>query len=171
MKQIALKLLVVAMLASGLVGVSASPSFAAGCFGTSCNGRNPDSNGCTADTVWDYYHNGGGSVQYTLQIRKSANCGAVWGRIIKQDCYGGSKHWYVSIEHMQWTPYGWYLTRDGTATSGNSTCDGGREWSYMRTYNSYDRYRVCTESRLIDDTSRPARDAALATCWSDYLYI
>jgi hypothetical protein len=169
--RVAARALVSALFASVMIGFTASPSLAAGCFGTGCNGKDPNAMGCSATTAWYHWHDGGGSIQYSVELRKSADCGAVWGRIIKYDCYSGSRHWYVSIEHMQWTPYGWYLTRDGTATSANSYCDGGREWSYMRVYNSYDRYRVCIESRPRDDWTRPARDAALTTCWSDYLYV
>jgi len=67
--------------------ISASPSFAAGCHASGCNGRNPVSMGCDRDAVtlnqavFEDHASGGTFGRQVVALRHSSRCNASWSRV------------------------------------------------------------------------------------------
>jgi hypothetical protein len=85
--------MLVAPLTSGLVSTAyAAPS----CSGASCQGKDPQANGCSADatTLYDF---GGG-----IQLRYSGACDAAWARYTGPPVSAGYPYW---IERREFQTY------------------------------------------------------------------
>ncbi|WP_354643777.1 DUF2690 domain-containing protein [Kitasatospora camelliae] len=98
-----------ALALSALVGVS--PAHAAvGCYGSGCNGKDPQALGCYADAYT-------GSQVTTddgrlLQLRYSPACGAAWGRLLQS--YVGD---YVAVTSSTGLSYSAYVSSSKTWTA------------------------------------------------------
>jgi len=60
---------------------------AASCYGTSCRGKDPNSEGCHYDKHWDNYseHEILGVGKVRVEIRHSHTCGAFWTKVISEN--------------------------------------------------------------------------------------
>ncbi len=58
-----------------------SPAAAVGCTGAGCNGKDPDSNGCSPGSVVLKSTYSGGARSVTVDLKYSAACNAKWGRV------------------------------------------------------------------------------------------
>ncbi|MEU7997061.1 DUF2690 domain-containing protein [Micromonospora sp. NPDC049060] len=127
-------------LGTGLAVVAgpASPALAA-CSGSSCNGKDPNANGCTATTPSGaaFWHS-----SYSVEMRRSSNCAAIWTRVTIDDylptcCLSIS----ISIERQLYTPYGYSRTHYYTKEVGAGL--EGSWWTVMTQNTSDDRHRSC----------------------------
>lgn len=94
-----LALLLGLLLAIGVTGFSAaSPAFAAGCWDSSCNGQDPNAEGCAGDatdaSTHGIYYNG--TYLGNLRLRYSGACFAYWPR---WDPSGTSYNVQMSVWH------------------------------------------------------------------------
>jgi hypothetical protein len=139
-RPVALTLLVL-LLSCLAVAVTAQPAAAALCYGSTCNGKDPNAQGCSAvnvvaTEVW--------SDSFSVAMRYSSGCAARWTRMIIDDylrtcCIPA----YISIERQLWTPYGdkrthYYVKKIGAGLEGSF-------WTPMVQNSSDDRARSCYE--------------------------
>ncbi|MFE9747177.1 DUF2690 domain-containing protein [Saccharothrix saharensis] len=80
--------LVVLATACGFSLTTAAPALAAGCYATSCDGRDPQAMGCAGDAITKDSFSWDGTY---FELRLSYNCHAVWARSSNSayPCYGG----------------------------------------------------------------------------------
>jgi hypothetical protein len=94
----------VVVMATAVTVLSAAPASAAGCFGHTCNGRNPVAMGCGADAVTINHvtqqdnASGGTFGRQVVQLRYSRRCNASWARVIASA--GGTAHVTSSSAYM-----------------------------------------------------------------------
>lgn len=127
-------------LASGvtLVAGPASPALAA-CSGSSCNGKDPNAQGCSGvnvsgTEVWQ--------ASFSVAMRYSSGCAARWTRLVIDDylptcCVPIT----ISTERQIWSPYGyarthWYSKQVGAGVEGSF-------WTVMTQNSSDDRHNAC----------------------------
>lgn len=119
-------LILVAIVASLLAVVVASPASAAACYGSTCNGKNPDGL-CSGDaiTVRSMDVRGEGM----LQLRYSPSCKANWGKFW---FYWRTEAGYLlSDVHMHARVTVWNPGKTSYGTAHYATGLGGSYWSYM----------------------------------------
>jgi len=126
---------IVAIAVGGAVVISPQSASAVGCSGHTCNGRDPEANGCdtgptqtrtrfskTVDDMWTY------------QLRHSFACLSMWGRFIRDDCsYPSPVHHWLRVDTQIWSLNEWrpYATQVDDMWGETSNCNGGTAWTPM----------------------------------------
>lgn len=119
-KRIASRTAVVLVLALAGAGLTAAPSSAATCAGSSCEGKDPQKYGCSGDakTVTSATLDR----SYTIQIRRSAKCKAEWARYIDNGGVITPTFWVESWTYINVPPIHSRRKKLGLVNS---------QWSYM----------------------------------------
>jgi hypothetical protein len=132
-----------AILATAAVLLPAQPSMAVGCVGSACDGKNPQTMGCSTgaqikkERTWFQ--------EVTLQLRYSPACDAWWTRAI---CDRPDPTSALSVHIVQ------ELLQNGVwreadrqrivGTYHDVPCEGGQSWTYMiGDFPHNDRYYTC----------------------------
>lgn len=121
------------------VAVTAQPAAAASCYGSTCNGKDPNAQGCSAvnvaaTQVWQS--------SFSVAMRYSSGCAARWTRMIVDDyLHTCCVPMYISIERQIYTPYGYarthyYVKKVAAGLEGSF-------WTLMVQNSSDDRARSC----------------------------
>ncbi|MGN9838227.1 DUF2690 domain-containing protein [Nonomuraea sp. H19] len=120
---------VVAATVAGVSPAASSTTTALACSGTSCNGKNPSTQGCSATaTPRESFLHGG---RYTVQLRYASACRSFWGRIVRDDCDLIQGFAHLRVQRRQWTTYGWYTTHTYYRIQSEIPCNGGVGYTYM----------------------------------------
>ncbi|MFE7590761.1 DUF2690 domain-containing protein [Kitasatospora sp. NPDC057512] len=107
---------------------AATPQVTAGCYASSCSGRDPIQMGCNADA---YTVESVSSAYGTIELRYSSSCKANWARI--SGASNGQLFWVENSSDIQFwnaigsTGYGDMVDGSGSARaciSGNGPCTG-----------------------------------------------
>ncbi|MFB6580788.1 DUF2690 domain-containing protein [Streptomyces sp. NPDC056402] len=127
-RPLALSCLSTTVLASSLLLAPALPAAAeapTSCRGSSCTGKNPQSEGCSSGArVIDRVQPAGGGPE--VELRNSTRCSAAWARIQK-----ANSNWRFKIEIRRGNSY--------TANASPSYA------AYTRMVGSSNAYRACVE--------------------------
>jgi Protein of unknown function (DUF2690) len=144
--------------------MQATPASAAGCNGSGCAGKNPDTMGCTGSTIESKTIGGAAGPQtLTIQLRRAGNCTAFWARAVRDDC-AYPAYTYIKEQQQLWTTYGWYdLAVQYKQLSGS--CNGGTTYTNMNPDRGDDRHRACIAQSL----SGPVNPATIAN-WNCTAY-
>ncbi|MFD2354198.1 hypothetical protein ACFSTC_40335 [Nonomuraea ferruginea] len=158
-----------AVVAATVAGVSPlaaeSPSTALACSGTSCNGKNPNTEGCSATgTPRELFLHSG---RYTLQLRDGAGCRAFWGRIVRDDCDLIQGFAHLRVQRRQWTTYGWYTTHTYYRIQSSVPCNGGVGYTSMVGNANDDNFRACHSGYITASAPSTIPESAW-TCTSWY---
>jgi Protein of unknown function (DUF2690) len=154
----------------GMTLSCASPTYAAGCFGSGCTGKDPQVNcsGARIDTLESRTGPGVGPSEYTIQLRYSPTCQAFWARGIRDDCVTLQTPWVHIAEEQQKS-----ILLDGERTWVTSRvqrshvhdCQGGTGWTPMNP-DENDRHRACMATNFSDTPpSSPPFDSWFCTAW------
>jgi|1185.fasta_scaffold435616_2 hypothetical protein len=125
------------LIAAGFVVAPAAQ--AASCYQTSCNGKDPNAQGCSA-------HNAD-SVQFLspdarIDLRYSPGCDANWARLVYSGPWNCCVQFTLREEQQRWNGSAWvaYRTKNKTFTYG-ATQDN--VWTLMNPNETNDRHRAC----------------------------
>jgi len=135
-------LLVIAVLAGGMVGVTASPA-AAACNGSSCQGLDPGEEGCGGPTLEGLWY-----THWSVELRSSAltSCNARWARITVD--YGRvlccNHAIEIKVERQQRVSSNYPWSAGGRYTKMYYAAEEGSWWTKMvQNSASPDRTRAC----------------------------
>ena len=130
------------------IGMNAlsSPALAASCSGSTCQGKNPNSNGCSSDAVTlqgpVYYLHDIGTTDLALSIRGSKACNARWVRLKIDAAINTHGIGYtIKIQRQVRTPYGYFDS--GVYTKQILPFGEGQYWTPMVKNTNDDRIRMC----------------------------
>ncbi|GLY38304.1 hypothetical protein Amsp01_043280 [Amycolatopsis sp. NBRC 101858] len=110
----------------GLLGLDVAPALAVGCTYNSCNGKDPQSMGCsTGAKNLDQYTDNWGDY---IELRYSSTCGTVWTRMTTTNC-----QWAKPVLEVGYIDYYGHYTLQGRYSSAQGLCvEGPRQgWSAM----------------------------------------
>jgi hypothetical protein len=125
-------LVVLTLLAGAVVGSSASPALAVGCYGATCTGKDPQAMGCSTGAVtleeFTYYYT-------RVELRKSTACNAQWTRATNP---AGTPA--TSCNDM-WVATRGYTSADVLKGSEiqQTVCGQGQTWTTMRSNGEWVR--------------------------------
>jgi hypothetical protein len=122
------------------VGFVAAPSAqAASCYRSSCNGKDPNAQGCDGASA-------GGVDLWTpearVQLRYSSECDANWARLVYSGSWNCCVNFTLREEQQRWNGSAWvaYRVKDKVFTYG-ATQDN--IWTLMNPNETNDRHRAC----------------------------
>ncbi len=139
--------LLLVLAATGGVAVAvapASPAFAASCYESSCEGKDPHSTGCDSSVSdrWANWNPPPGASSWSVELRYSSTCRAEWTKITVDDyqatCCSAIT---VRTDRLVYTPYGYY-----SGPSHSKTVNAGLEgswWTVMTVSGPQDKFRSC----------------------------
>lgn len=126
------------MAAAGLF-LAPTTAQAAGCFQGTCNGKDPDAQGCTGSNL--------ASVQFLspnarVDLRYSSVCDANWARLVYSGPWNCCVQFTLREEVQRWNGSAWvaYRTKDRTFTYGATQSN---IWTLMNPNETNDRHRAC----------------------------
>jgi hypothetical protein len=104
------RILLASTLALTVLAPTASIVSAATCYGSGCNGKSPQTTGCSADgqtAAWKYIKNSSGTNIGKVEHRWSDTCQASWSRVtsyigattIREEIYGAQGNNYVDTDY------------------------------------------------------------------------
>ncbi|MEV4800317.1 DUF2690 domain-containing protein [Nonomuraea sp. NPDC049421] len=134
------------------------------CSGSSCNGKDPNAEGCaTTATPREIYPAEG---RYTLQLRAGAGCRAFWGRITRDDCslVQGMAHLRVQRRFYE-LANGWRVTHTYYRIQRSVRCDGGVGWTHMVGDGANDNFRACFSNYITTSPSSIPDNQWTCTAW------
>jgi hypothetical protein len=139
-------LLVVAVALTTAVIMVSLPAFTASCSGSTCQGKDPNSTGCSSGAVNlqgpVYYVRNAGSTDLALSIRKNATCNARWVRLTIDSVDNNDGTGYtIKIQRQIYTPYGY--KDNGVYTKRIYAFGTGKYWTAMVKNTNDDRVRMC----------------------------
>lgn len=147
-RNVIVRLGAVVLLATAALVATAQPSMAASCSGSSCAGKNPQTQGCSGDGATKKEYS---SDIVTVQIRYSPSCDAFWTRV--QAGTGPDPFcnvWAIIVQerYLYSRPDGEYFwqrtSQQRLATPHYASCHTGQlNWTYMIADSTVDRYKAC----------------------------
>ena len=136
-KKLLLACLMLAVAVFSAIGVA--PASAASCSGSTCQGKDPQTYGCSADAV-DYTEITFNSDR--MEMRYSAKCGAVWNRCTTGNTYSVNN--YAAI--ISYTYAGAYKAKYYVMCSNSRK--GDVKWTPMMNFSGQ-YLRVCGKNELL----------------------
>jgi hypothetical protein len=128
------------LLVSGtLIGISAAPASAAGCYAGTCQGHDPSAYGCSTDSITGPVYVYSGSTRLaTLYNRYSIGCKANWATAqLTSAAISAGDRIYVSIKTTVGTLE--FMCYPGPSNTGNrlEDCSGFPDNGYNGPYQAY----------------------------------
>lgn len=116
-----------------------STAYAAGCYRTGCNGKDPNAQGCTGQTLTSKQFL---SPEARIDLRYSSVCDANWARLVYSGPFNCCVQFILREEVQRWNGSAWvyYQHRDKTFTYGATQSN---IWTLMTANETNDRHRAC----------------------------
>jgi hypothetical protein len=129
---------VLAAATTGLV-LTTAPAQAAGCFQGSCNGKDPNAQGCSGSNLASVNFLGPDA---RVDLRYSSGCDANWARLVYSGPWNCCVNFTLREEQQRWNGSAWvaYRVKDKSFTYGATQSN---IWTLMNPNELNDRHRAC----------------------------
>lgn len=134
------------------------------CFQRECDGKDPNKTTCSRAPLTPREQFFGH--RYTLQLRYSPTCMALWARVIRDDC-DINLTMHLRVQRQLVSTQDWFPAGTRYLVQSKVPCDGGVGWTYM-VYNatgSKDRFRACFDTHRYTSSSQLPESAWNCTSW------
>lgn len=134
-----LTIAVTALMVAASLFVAPSTASAAGCYRGTCNGKDPDAQGCTGSTMDSRNFL---SPEARVDLRYSSVCDANWARLVYSGPFNCCVQFTLREEVQRWNGSAWvaYRHQDRVFTYGATQAN---VWTLMTPNETNDRHRAC----------------------------